>query len=531
MRGMPLVSAVALLCGGVAAKEPVSCQPSRLGACFYPEEAPSVRYELAHKDGAVTNLTCAVTDWLGREVHRRRVPAAGLLGGTVAFSAADLGNRFGVFKAMFTGGTPGGDATCETWFLRLTGANPKPCRWLGTVLHRGHGWGEGDLRFLDILSAVGIGMVRDEVGWRNCETRPGRYVVPPAFENFVDGLVAHGISLNFLLSYDNPVAYPENPIDPEACARWAGWMAGHFRGRIDVFEIWNEPQNFGFRKHIPDPSPDKDPGHAPWVAKFVALTHAVVPAIRAAQPNATVAVTGEDLWVFLKAMVELGIAGKDDCIAFHPYCHKQPRPEREYFFSDGGATLRGLAAAHGGATRFRITECGWTTTSPTGNVACAFVGNYPRSTYASQAQYVVRAAVLARTLGVESFMQYDFRDDGDDRHYTEHNFGLVRRDYTPKPALGAFAFLTRFLGEAAPRGDLTTDYATHHICRFTRPDGRDVLVAWAVEQPVEATLPGMSGELTFRDLQGNARRETLADGRLFLTEMPVYIERGFKGVK
>ena len=77
-------------------------------------------------------------------------------------------------------------------------------------------------------------------------------------------------------------------------------MAGHFKGRIDVFEIWNEPQNFGVRQYIPVPSPDKDPGHAPWVAQFVSHTHKAAAAIRAAQPDATVAVTGEDLWVFLK---------------------------------------------------------------------------------------------------------------------------------------------------------------------------------------------------------------------------------------
>jgi len=529
MKRLLAVAYVSVLVSAAEAAPAVICEPTRFGACFYPEEAPSVKYVLAHKDRVVTNLVCTVTDWLGREVYRRAVPPAGITAGTVAFSAADLGGRYGVFKAAFEGTGTNGTVSCETWFLRLTGANPKPCRWIGTGMHGHHGWRAGDLRPLDILSAAGIGTVRGEVGWRNCETKKGRYVVPPAFENFVDGLVAHGISLNFLLSYDNPVAYPENPIDSDAFARWAGWMAGHFKGRVDVFEIWNEPQNFGFRKYIPVPSPDKDPGHAPWVARFVSHTRKAAAAIRAAQPDATVAVTGEDLWVFLKSMIEQGIAGPDDCIAFHPYCHRQPRPEREYFFNDGGKALKELVAKHGGAKRFRITECGWTTTSPTGNVECAFVGNYPRSTYVSQAQYIVRAAVLARQYGVESFIQYDFRDDGADRHYTEHNFGLVHcnRDYTPKPALGAIAFLTRLLGDAEPCGDLSDDPARYHLCRFARTDGRMVVVAWSVEGDIDVPLPkSLPAVLSVTDLQGNAVAKEIPDRCIRLSELPVYLERG-----
>ena len=165
MKRLLAVAYVSFLVSAAEAAPAVICEPTRFGACFYPEEAPSVKYVLAHKDRVVTNLVCTVTDWLGREVYRRAVPPAGITAGTVAFSAADLGGRYGVFKAAFEGTGTNGTTACETWFLRLTGANPKPCR------HR-HRPGRGRLAELrDEEGAVcGAAGVRELCG-RPCGTR------------------------------------------------------------------------------------------------------------------------------------------------------------------------------------------------------------------------------------------------------------------------------------------------------------------------------------------------------------------------
>ena len=128
---------------------------------------------------------------------------------------------------------------------------------------------------------------------------------------------------------------------------------------------------------------------------------------------------------------------------------------------------------------------------------------------------------------MESFIQYDFRDDGADRHYTEHNFGLVHcnRDYTPKPVLGAIAFLTRLLGDAEPRGDLSDDSARYHLCRFVRTDGREIIVAWSVEGDIDVSLPeSLPSGLSVTDLQGNVVARGIPDRRIRLSELPVYLE-------
>ena len=50
------------------------------------------------------------------------------------------------------------------------------------VTHGGHGWDRGDLRYLDLMNAAGIGVVRDEFGWSGIEKTKGRYATSRAID-------------------------------------------------------------------------------------------------------------------------------------------------------------------------------------------------------------------------------------------------------------------------------------------------------------------------------------------------------------
>ena len=188
--------------------------------------------------------------------------------------------------------------------------------------------------------------------------------------------------------------------------------------------------------------------------------------------------------------------------------------------------MRETLLANGGADRIAITECGWTTYDATGGGTHAAVGSYPSSTLVEQAQYVVRLYLLARQHGVEFACQYDFMDDGPRRDYTEHNFGLVRKDATPKPAFAAVAAMTRLIGDAAPLGSRSPDETAWRLYAFGLPGGRFVHAAWAVNGECAAVLPESlaSGSARCLDLMGNEIPMPLdADGKLMLTERPIYI--------
>ncbi|EIP98259.1 hypothetical protein OpiT1DRAFT_02712 [Opitutaceae bacterium TAV1] len=85
--------------------------------------------------------------------------------------------------------------------------------------------------------------------------------------------------------------------------------------------------------------------------------------------------------------------------------------------------------------------------------------------------------------GVERIFTYDLHDDGQKRGEREHNFGLVRWDWSPKPAFHAYAEMTKELG-AAPKfvKRLSSPDTSVWALVFRRAgDNRLVLAAWTTE--------------------------------------------------
>ena len=499
----------------------------RFGNLFGPGEPVEFAVLLASletRPAAALVGAYVVHDWQDREVGRGPLgPLSPALAGEqqTALRVALPGcGAFRLSVELRTQQEPVETAIASTWFGVLSGPTPPPCAWVGTGVHASHGWANDDLRFLDILTAAGIGVVREEFGWSGIEKVQGEYALPHEAERFAEALSKRGIRLNLLLTYGNPIY--ANPLDPDAYARWAAWMATHFSGRVSDFEIWNEPANFMFQKQYGG----ERFGNAPWIGKFVELSLKAGAAIRSVRPDARIVLCAEDCWPTLQQMLEEGIGPAGNVISIHPYCHGQPRPEREWFLNDGGSALRRLSRAHGGPERVVITEAGWTTYE--GEMQyLAIAGGYPRSSPVHQAQYIVRLYLTAKACGADYAVQYDFRDDGPNRSYTEHNFGLVHEDASPKPALLAVAALTRLLGQGSFRGDVSPEPARLRAYVFN-VGGAPVVAAYALEGSAELDLPVGVESVDVVDLMGN--RTTLACAgavaHLSLTEAPIYITGG-----
>lgn len=56
---------------------------------------------------------------------------------------------------------------------------------------------------------------------------------------------------------------PKTPEQIQAFSNYAAWMANHFRGRVQYYKIWNEP-NIDYWNPVPSPdsrragNPDRD---------------------------------------------------------------------------------------------------------------------------------------------------------------------------------------------------------------------------------------------------------------------------------
>ena len=475
--------------------------PARFGAYWYPGEDASFDVALVAREerAARGGIRWELSDWLGRPFGAGTVEAGRLTLPEKAFRG-----RFGSFRLTFTARSGAVDLVRETWLARLTSSNPRPCRWVGSL---SPSWG------YPLCKACGIGRLNCSTEWFNAERQKGIYDFTAA-EKRADEMLAHGIMPTPMIQ--GPNSLYDDQIDTQAFARFAAAFATRMSAKcIDRVEIWNEPQNFWFRRHYGGDYDDNG-----WVPKYVTFTRTVRDAINKAAPGMTVSVAAEDIEWLLYDMLVKGIARTGDQVSFHPYCHYEIRPECAYFFRDGGEVVRKLALFHGGATRFGVSEVGWTTFAGTGEY-WEVAGCFPRASYEQQAKYIVRAYLLGALCGADWVLQYRFDDSGPREEYTEHNFGMIRRDRTPKPSFSAVAFMTRTVGEFKEAKELSRDLASYRVGRFTMPDGKIVYAAWAVSADFKWTVPGERPYRLF-DIMGN--RIPLQDSRvLVLTERPVYV--------
>jgi polysaccharide biosynthesis protein PslG len=228
------------------------------------------------------------------------------------------------------------------------------------------------------------------------------------------------------------------PRDPATFARFMSLLAARYRGLVDAYEIWNEPDLSKFWNGGPDP------------VRYTAMLKTSYLAIKA-QDRAALVVSGGLSWdysKFLGAMYANGARGSFDVLALHPY-------------STGSLSAwlgsirlaRRTELANGDRVPIWLTEFGFNTSlDPSA---------WQRGvTEAQQAQLVTDAY---RLLDGESYVQvafyYALRNNWwshDDPRSMEACFGLLRTDFSPKPAYAAFrAYATTSARTLAARGEPT----------------------------------------------------------------------------
>jgi hypothetical protein len=317
-------------------------------------------------------------------------------------------------------------------------------------------------RQLDLLAGMHANSARVDVAWSSLQTG-GRGTINTSYRDRIDQLVAgaraRGISLVLTLnetpcwasaapaslklactgSYWNRgvTRYPPTNVADYAWA--ARWVAARYGTRVAALELWNEP-NYNHDGYSPLIATDR-------AATYAAMVRAAYPAAKAAAPALPVLVGalsfGDD--TFLKALYARGIGRVHDGISVHPYNEwRAPGAAHDaryymYDYVQGLTAIHAAMLAAGDRSPVWITELGWTT--------CALGTGRWCVTQQQQASYVAAAATMAaRWPWVRAFIAYNLRDKGTNPADSEHNFGLVRRDYTPKPALStlrtAFAALS-----------------------------------------------------------------------------------------
>ena len=310
------------------------------------------------------------------------------------------------------------------------------------------------IEVLDKLAAAGIEWIRMDFGWSSVEPRPGAWATwyLERADLVVDAARARGIKV--LMSLGRTPSWANGgrdvnvpPTDFTNYAAAARYLAGHFRGRVSAWGVYNEPNiSTG----------------AFWTgtaADYARLLQISYDSFKIGDPAAKVVaghvVYSDDGWI--RQMYRAGAADHFDVLATHPYQGVSNEPPAA---PDNGTkwrmthtpAVRDVMCEFGDCDKeLWFTEFGWSAHRSPPNAP-----NWKRGvSEAEQAAYLVETIeqVRRRYPYVTNVFWYRERNGATGDPQLD-NYGLMRRDLTPKPA---YRSLQRHLR--------TSDRRTHGISR------------------------------------------------------------------
>jgi hypothetical protein len=322
-------------------------------------------------------------------------------------------------------------------------------------------------RQLSLIGQAGGTSVRDDVPWAQVEREKGHLAMPSGVDDLVNQALKANLQPLLILDYGNPLYDSgDKPLSPQALsafARYAVFVVQHFKGRVHMYEMWNEWNGMVGNTHRGTPE------------DYVRFLKAVYPAVKAIDPSAVFlggAIGGLNLdW--LSTMLSAGGLGFFDALSIHPYNFNKPARTADAWAHDM-VTTEGVIHRYTGGRDLPlyITEMGWPTYSGPG-------GSSPQEA----ATFLAQMFLLARTMPfLKGIWWYDFRDDGWNGGNMEDNFGLVDPNLKPKPAFDALKVVTLVVRDVAGVEDLPTGSPSLRALRFRLQGDNQVLALWNANQ-------------------------------------------------
>jgi len=325
---------------------------------------------------------------------------------------------------------------------------------------------KGQAKLSSLAVLAGVNWVRDRLTWAELEPEKGSLSSKrTSYDMAADiqseyGLkvlqVFHGTPAWALqTNLDGKRASGRFPRDLRDAYRFCRQMALRYKGRIDAWEPWNEANIDMFGGHSVD--------------EMCSYQKAAYLGFKAGDPDVTV---GWNVYTTLPTKEHTdGLLANE----VHPYFDTYNI--HTYEWAHDYADLWGQARRAGGEKELWVTEA---------DRGLKYVTDQPGYELSQEdelhkGRYIPQSYVSSLWAGSNRHFHFILGD------YFERNngvqFGLLRKDMTPRPGYVALAAVGRFLAGAKCLGRLIeNENPDAHIYVFrARPDGieRDVVVAWA----------------------------------------------------
>ncbi len=310
----------------------------------------------------------------------------------------------------------------------------------------------------DKISELGVKWARIQSGWAKTEKEKGIYDFA-WLDAIVDQLISHGLTPWLCLCYGNGLyselaaktfgAVGVPPIHSlEAKKAWENYVrvtVEHYKGRVDTFEVWNEPDGIWCWK---------TGVNATELGEFTKVTAQYV---KETNPEAYViggVICLKDL-SYLNEAMQAGLGDHIDAISFHEYTHDETTVKQTV------SAYRGLAKAYGKNLEIVQGESG--SQSRSGGCGAVHTGAW---TERKQAKQLLRHAIADLMADVKFTSYFSCMDmfealtgtvDNPDSYKDYGYFGVLGADfdengratgtYTPKMSFRALQVVSSLLCE------------------------------------------------------------------------------------
>ncbi len=339
-----------------------------------------------------------------------------------------------------------------------------------------------------MLHRAGIDWVRERFSWS--EVQPidagftwGRY-------DTVAKVLADQKVNTYQIFHDSPGwTHPgsdrtRNPDDLRTVYRFAKAAGKHFAGRIQAWEVWNEP-DIEFWPDLSD--------------RFAGVQKAAYLGLKAGDPNLSVLLASlcQGPTTFSQNLLDCGVADYFDIFNIHIYGEPRNYP--------------GIVQRHRKQNEPYGVNARPIWLSEAGIRLVAKDNELTPTDLHRQAEFIPKSLVMSLVAGIDRhfvFVLCDYMENG-------IQFGLIHKDLSPRPAWVALVAAARVLGEARYLGRWAIDAAGIEAYLFN--SGQEIVAAlWASEsRNIEVDLA--SDAVTVVDLLGRARTVKTRQGRLRLT--------------